>query len=80
MRALEMAGTVDDKGRLHLDQELPDVSPGPVRVIVLLPEEAEISEEEWLYNAARSTAFSFLNDPSEDIYTLADGRPFNVEG
>jgi len=34
-------------------------------------------EEEWLRAAAANPAFDFLREPQEDIYTLADGRPFN---
>lgn len=30
-------------------------------------------EKEWLKAAARNPAFSFLEDPAEDIYTPADG-------
>ncbi|MGA9382421.1 MAG: tetratricopeptide repeat protein [Phormidium sp.] len=37
----------------------------------------EIDEEEWLNAAANNPVFDFLKDPEEDIYTLADGKPFN---
>ncbi|XWK86981.1 MAG: tetratricopeptide repeat protein [Phormidium sp.] len=37
----------------------------------------EIDEQEWLQAAANNPVFDFLNDPEEDIYTLADGKPFN---
>lgn len=37
----------------------------------------EIDEQEWLHAAANNPVFDFLNDPEEDIYTLADGKPFN---
>ena len=53
-----------------------------MRIIVLFPEEAyqEPSEAEWLYAAATNPAFDFLKEPTEDIYTLADGRPFDDKG
>ncbi len=79
MRALEVTGTVDEQGRLHLEQTLSNVSPGPVRVIVLFPEETDISEQEWLRAASNNPTFDFLNDPEEDIYTVAEGEPFSVE-
>jgi hypothetical protein len=41
--------------------------------------EEEIDEQEWLKAAASSSAFDFLKDPKEDIYTLADGKPFHDE-
>jgi hypothetical protein len=52
------------------------------RIIVLLPEEADIDidEMEWLRAAAVNPAFDFLKEPEEDIYTLADGRPFHDQG
>ncbi len=37
----------------------------------------EIKENEWLYATAHNPAFDFLNNPEEDIYTLADGKPFH---
>lgn len=42
----------------------------------LVYNEAEISETEWLKAAATNPAFDFLSDPEEDIYTLANGKPF----
>ena len=41
------------------------------------PENDEIDEQEWLRAAASNPSFDFLYDPDEDIYTLADGKPFN---
>ncbi len=43
----------------------------------ILREKAELEEYEWLKAAASNPAFDFLNDPEEDIYTLADGKPFH---
>ncbi|MEI1373461.1 tetratricopeptide repeat protein [Nostoc sp. UHCC 0926] len=40
-------------------------------------DEEEIDEQEWLKAAASNPVFDFLKDPEEDIYTLADGKPFN---
>jgi hypothetical protein len=49
-------------------------------VIILVVEETDIDEQEWLRAAASNSAFDFLKDPSEDIYTLSDGKPFNDQG
>ena len=38
---------------------------------------AEMDEREWLKAASNNPVFDFLKDPEEDIYTLADGKPFN---
>lgn len=80
MKAIEVTGTVDEQRQLHLDEPLPIVGPSRVRVILLFPEEADIDEREWLRAAATNPAFDFLKDPAEDIYTLADGKPFYDEG
>lgn len=79
MEAIEMTGRIDGQGRLLLDEALPDACRTRVRVIILLPED-ETTEKEWLHAAATNPAFDFLKDPAEDIYTLADGRPFVDEG
>jgi len=73
---------IDEKRQLRLDTPLPVAGPGRVRIIVLFPEEEydEISESEWLRAAATNAAFDFLKEPEEDIYTLADGRPFDDKG
>jgi hypothetical protein len=79
MTAIEMTGTIDEHRRLQLDGELPVSGPRRVRVIVLYPLGDEWDEAEWLQAAARNPAFAFLNDPQEDIYSLADGKPFHDE-
>ena len=76
MRAIETTGTVDQESRLVLDAPLPITGPSRVRVIILVVEETDIEEQEWLRAAASNSAFDFLKDPSEDIYTLSDGKPF----
>jgi hypothetical protein len=49
-------------------------------VIVLVPEEADISETAWTKTVGTSPAFDFLKEAAEDIYTAADGRPFHDQG
>ena len=73
-------GTVDEQRQLHLDESLPIAGPSRVRVIILVPEDADIDGQEWLRAAAANPAFAFLAAPEEDIYTLDDGRPFRDEG
>ena len=80
LKALEVVGTIDEQRRLQLDEPLPIVGPGPVRVIILIPEETDLDEQEWLQVAAINPAFDFLKEPEEDIYTLADGKPFHDQG
>ena len=80
MKAIETTGIINARGQLVLDEPLPAVAPTRVRVVILLPEETDIDEMKWLRAAARNPAFDFLKDPEEDIYTLADGRPFDGQG
>jgi hypothetical protein len=76
LRAIEIGGTIDEKHQLHLDRPIPIDGPSRVRVIILVPESAEIDEQEWLQAAAHNPAFDFLNEPAEDIYSFTDGKPF----
>lgn len=46
IRAVELAGTLDEEGQLSLKEPLQGETPGPVRVIVLFPEAPEETEVE----------------------------------
>ncbi len=78
-KAIETTGIIDAHRRLILDEQLPVAGPARVRVILLLQEETNGDEEEWLRAAATNPAFDFLKEPEEDIYTLADGKPLHVQ-
>lgn len=78
-RAIETSGTLEDERHIALDQPLQSLARTHVRLIILLPEDTEPDETEWRRAAAESSAFAFLGDASEDIYTLDDGRPFRDE-
>lgn len=82
MKAIETTGIIDEEHRLLLDEPLLifDLAPVRVRVIILVPQEADIPEGEWLKASALSPAFDFLKEPEEDIYTLSDGKPFHDQG
>ncbi len=77
--AIETTGTVEEGRRITLDQPLPEMKRGRVRVIVFLEEGGDIDEDEWLRAASRNPVFDFLADEA-DVYTLADGKPFHDEG
>ncbi len=80
MKAIEATGVIDEQHRLILDETLPIAEKSKVRVIILLPEESDIGETEWLKTAASNPAFDFLKEPEEDIYTREDGKPFHDKG
>jgi hypothetical protein len=75
MKALELMGEVNTK---HLLQaQVPEaLPPGPVRIIVLIPEAEDVGEA-WMQGIAREWAAE-LSDPREDIYTLEDGKPLDA--
>ena len=80
MKAIEISGVIDEQHRLVLDKPLSNIDPSRVRVIILVPEDSEIEEKEWLSAAAANPAFDFLRDPAEDVYARDDGKPFDDQG
>ena len=76
MKAIEVVGTIEEGGRVRLDEPVPGAVGERVRLIVLVGEE-EPNEQEWLRAATRGGAFDFLSAPEEDLYTLRDGKPFD---
>jgi len=77
MNAVETTGVVDAQHQLRLDEPLPIPGQSRVRVIVLVPEAEDISEEAWTKAASAGPAFDFLKDAAEDVYSAADGKPFH---
>ena len=79
LKAIEATGLVDENQQFHFDVPLPIKLPSRVRVIILVPDDSEIAESEWLYAAKTNPAFQFLKDEAEDIYTVLDGKPFDPQ-
>ena len=75
MRAIELIGDIDEGHRLRaqVPEELP---PGPVRLIVLLPDEDEAGNP-WAQGIAKEWSDQ-LADARQDIYTLEDGQAVNA--
>ena len=72
MKAIELQGNIDEQHRLRA--QVPEGLPaGPVRVIVLLPEEDDAGLS-WVQGISREW-LEELGDAWQDIYTLDDGRP-----
>jgi hypothetical protein len=76
MKAIETTGKVDKAGVLHLDAPLA-LKDQTVKVIVLIPDEADTEEREWLRAVSSNPTFDFLQDEKEDIYFPNDGKPFH---
>ncbi|HXJ93346.1 MAG TPA: hypothetical protein VMT20_10760 [Terriglobia bacterium] len=75
MKGIELVGEIDDQRQLHA--QVPDGVPaGPVRVIVLGPDEDEAGSA---WAAGLSTEWwDELSDSRQDIYTVDDGQPANA--
>lgn len=79
VQTLEMTAQVDGTGQLIIEKPLLTVLHKQVKIIVLFEEEAdEFDEATWLRSLSVNPAFDFLKDDAEDIYTLEDGQPFDV--
>ncbi len=77
LTAIETTGTIEQSGRITIDETFSVNVPTSVRIIVLFPEAEDLSENEWMQAASKNEAFDFLNDSEEDIYSLTDGKPLN---
>lgn len=75
MKAVELHGQIDAQHQLQA-QVPPHLPPGPVRVIVLIPEEDDTGAV-WMQGIAKEWAAE-LNDPHEDLYSLTDGTPVDA--
>jgi hypothetical protein len=74
MKAIELIGDVDAEHclRAHVPDDLPA---GPVRLLVLVPDQEQV-EEIWM-RAVASEWSEDLADPRQDLYTLEDGQPLD---
>ncbi len=81
MQALELEAEIDYDGFLKIEKPLPFIKNRSVRLIVLISDEIDelASEQLWIKSIATNPVFDFLNDPTEDIYSLTDGQPFEYE-
>lgn len=77
MKAIEINSKTDKEGHLKIDYQL-DTTNSNVRVLILLEDNSDADEEEaWMDSISKNPAFEFLEDESEDIYSLNDGEPFS---
>jgi hypothetical protein len=77
MKAIEINSKTDKNGDLKINYHL-HVSDCKVRVLLLIEEETDQEEEKvWINAISKNPAYSFLNDPAEDIYSINDGKPLD---
>jgi hypothetical protein len=75
MQAVEAIAYIDQFGNLKLVKPL-ELRNQNVRIIILLPDDNELSDALWLQAVAKSPSFDFLTAEEEDIYSSEDGQPF----
>jgi hypothetical protein len=77
MTTIKIIAHIDEQHRLTAAVP-PTLPPGQVEVVVLVPANAEDDAgEAWMAGIAREWEAE-LNDPREDIYSLADGEPVDA--
>jgi hypothetical protein len=76
LHAIETTGTVESGGVIRFD-ETPSLPAGSRIRAILMLESDDIRDDEWLSAIARNPAFQDLADPSEDVYSIADGQPYH---
>jgi hypothetical protein len=79
MKAIETTGKIEKSKLLKLDEPIPIEKKQKVKIIILYSEDDELIEEkEWLSAISKNPAFAFLKNKKENIYSLADGKPFKA--
>jgi hypothetical protein len=78
MKAIEINTKTDKYGHLKINYPV-NKPESNVRVIILIDEKTDEFDEEklWMNTISTNPAFDFLKDPTENIYSLTDGEPFN---
>lgn len=74
MEAIEKIIEFDEKGNSLLSFGS-HFSKKKAKVVVLFEDE-ETDNLSWMKLGSKGQSFHFWNDPSEDIYTLADGQTY----
>jgi hypothetical protein len=72
---LRLVGDIDEHHRLRA-QVSAGLPAGPIRLIILLPDEDDAGTA-WEQGVARQWSGE-LQDSRQDIYTLEDGQPLNA--
>lgn len=77
MKTIELESKTDSVGVLRVSYPL-HKKDKKVKVIIMYDDSEPVHEENlWLKFASQNPAFDFLNDESDDIYSLDDGKPLD---
>lgn len=73
MKAIETKATVGKNGIIQISAPK-ELIGKKIKIIILIPENNYIGNDEWLVVNSKNPAFDFLREPEEDIYSLNDGK------
>jgi len=74
MNAIEIKTITKSEGSISLEKT--GLNGGiPVRVLIL-SEEEDMEEKNYLKFLSNNPALDFLNEPEENVYSAKDGKPF----
>ncbi len=75
MKAIEIQSKTDKQGFLKMSYPL-ERKERDVRVIIMF-DDSDDEESQWLKSISNNPAFNFLLDEKEDVYSFEDGEPIN---
>jgi hypothetical protein len=74
MKAIEIKAVTNSDGSIFLE---PTGLKGGISVrVLILSEEEELDEKNYLKFISNNPSLEFLNEPEENVYTIKDGKPF----
>jgi len=73
---INIVGDLSDDGKtIILEQPVKGIPAGRVH-LVLIQDDEEISDQEWVSSLSKSNLYDDLKHPDEDIYSINDGKPY----
>ncbi|WP_288373798.1 hypothetical protein [uncultured Algoriphagus sp.] len=74
MKTIEIKTVTNSDGSISLE---PTGLKGGVSVrVLILSEEDELDEKNYLKFISNNPSLDFLNEPEENVYSIKDGKPF----
>ena len=74
MKAIEIKTITKSDGSITLEST--GLKAGIQVRVLILSEEEEMEEKNYLKFLSNNPSLDFLNEPEENVYTIKDGKPF----
>ncbi|OOG75219.1 hypothetical protein [Algoriphagus sp. A40] len=74
MKAIEIKTITKSDGSISLEST--GLKGGIAVRVLILSEDEELEEKNYLRFLSNNPALDFLNEPEEDVYSIKDGKPF----